>query len=181
MRKNCKIDNDELKKLQMSGNMHVYVLIEDRCSGGYIGRRGKSIDKIRQDTGASICLQDRRLKFDDHGPKRALKITGSDEQVKMAIEHSSKRLLEVQVDNLAYKNKEKTPVILPEEPQTYEITLLSPYGLLDEKFRKNSHIVTENHNGLFELIDIWGKLELVGQLSMEILKSGLGYSTIDEK
>lgn len=158
--------------------LHVYVLIEDRYCGGLIGRGGKSIDTIRN-TGASICLQDRRLKFQNHLPKRALKIRGDEDDMRKAILATAQRLLEVKAANIAYKNGELAPTTSVVNP-TYEITILSPEGLLNEEFRSHSHIVVESHN-TWELIDIWGNGDRISNLTLRILnESGLGKAHIDE-
>jgi hypothetical protein len=164
----------------------VYLLIEDRYCGGLIGRSGKSIAAIRELTGATICLQDRRLKFDNHLPKRALKLYGPESCLKKAIVATAHRLLEVKAANLAYKNNTEISS-LPEFP-TYEITMLSPSGMVTEEFRSGGHVVIETFMD-WELVDIWGieKLENeerelpFSELCMKIVKeSGLGSTPIDE-
>jgi len=165
----------------------VYLLIEDRYCGGLIGRQGKSIAAIRQVTGATICLQDRRIKFDNHLPKRALKIYGPAECVQKAIIATAHRLLEVKAANLAYKNNTEVST-LPEFP-TYEITILSPVGVVAEKFRSGGHVVIETFCD-WELVEVWGvekedsdNIEDLpfSELCMEIVKeSGLGTTPIDE-
>jgi len=171
-------DNDDI--------FSVYLLIEDRYCGGLIGRSGKSIAAIRELTGATICLQDRRLKFDNHLPKRALKLYGPESCLKKAIVATAHRLLEVKAANLAYKNNTEISS-LPEFP-TYEITILSPTGIVTEEFRSGGHVVIESFVD-WELVDVWG-IEKVdndenelpfSELCMKIVKeSGLGTTAIDE-
>jgi len=166
----------------------VYLLIEDRYCGGLIGRSGKSIAAIRELTGATICLQDRRLKFDNHLPKRALKLYGPEQCLRKAVVATAHRLLEVKAANLAYKNNTEISS-LPEFP-TYEITILSPLGVVTDEFRNGGHVVIESFLD-WELIDVWGiekidendKTELpFSELCMKIVKdSGLGRTVIDEK
>jgi len=162
---------------EAESKQHIYLLIDDRFCGGLIGRGGKVIDTIREESQANICLQDRRVKFYNHPPKRALKVLGPVDSILKAITSTSKRLLEVKAANVAFKNN--TDVQTMTNP-TLEITFLSPLGVLSEEFRAHSQIVVESH-GPFELIDVWGVEDKFNGLVSQLLKnSTLGSSLIEE-
>lgn len=153
-----------------------FLVVQDRHGGGLIGRRGASINELRENSRCKITLQDRKLKFLTRRPVRALKLKGTIDQVTTAIRLVTMKIKSVQADNIAHKSARSIHDVLEDEDCAHELTLLAPQGLI------GNNLVEEaaKANGLninitpvathFDLVDFSGDAEPISLACRSMLE-----------
>jgi len=156
-----------------------FLVVQDRHGGGLIGRRGASINELRENARCKITLQDRKLKFLSRRPVRALKLRGTLEQVTTAIRLVTIKLKTVQADNIAHKSARSIHDVLEgmnDDDAAHELTLLTPQGLIsndlvEDAARTNGLNINvtpiSNH---FDLIDFSGDAEPISRACKSMLE-----------